>query len=417
MDCKEFSNLLDAYMDGALSDAEAARMQAHAEECADCASLMTVRLDCRRADEEIQVPDAFSSSWRRMIEEEADMENNTSTEKKTKKFPGNWKAWAAVAAALVFVLGGTLLNRDSYPRMSTRSQSAAESKNSAYASNSGTLSMARSADAGAGKYAYSDMAAVPEAAEYEMDYDMAAEEPMVSGEETRQEKIIRTASFTIKTTAYDQDVQQLKDLTALVQGRIEHFSSSGDQKSGQTRSASMTLRIPSQRLDEFLSGAQEIGNITAMTQEMQDVSDSYYDVQTRLNTQKEKMSRLQTMMQNATDMSDLIELESAIADTQYQIDRYTGQLRSYDSKVDYSTVYITIRETRATEIVTLSLGERILSGLENSLENGREFLEDLVIFLVSSLPWLIMIGLAVLAVRLIVKKMKKNRNKKGAASK
>ena len=85
--------------------------------------------------------------------------------------------------------------------------------------------------------------------------------------------------------------------------------------------------------------------------------------------------------------------------------------------MDYSTVYITIRETRATEIVTLSLGERILSGLENSLENGREFLEDLVIFLVSSLPWLIMIGLAVLAVRLIVKKMKKNRNKKGAASK
>lgn len=415
MDCKEFSNLLDAYMDGALSDAEAERMRAHAGACAECAALLQIRLDCRAADEEIQVPDSFSSSWRRMIEEEAQMENNSENTEKKKKNGGknvrNWKTWVAVAAALVFVLGGTLINRDSYARVSTRSKAASEAKSGAYTAGSGALGAARSADNGA-NYALAEAAVPMEAYDYDVEYEMAAEEPMDGSSAARKEKIIRTASFTIKTTQYDQDLQQLQDLTASLGGRIEHLSSSGDAQSGQTRSASLTLRIPSQRLDEFLSGTREIGNTTAMTEEMQDVNDSYYDVQTRLNTQKEKLARLQAMMQNAQDISDLIEIESAIAETQYQIDRYTGQLNSYDSKVDYSTVYVTVRETRATEIVTLSLGERIWSGLQNSLESGMEFLEDLLIFLTSALPWLILIALAVLVIRLIVKKVRKKKNQK-----
>ena len=130
----------------------------------------------------------------------------------------------------------------------------------------------------------------------------------------REEKIIRSASFTLKTAAYDADLESLQQLTASVGGRVEYLSSSGDKKSGQLRRASLTLRIPSSRLDEFLAGAEQIGDVTAMTQEMEDVSGSYYDIQSRLETQQEKMKRLQSLMASAQDVSDLIEIESAIAE-------------------------------------------------------------------------------------------------------
>ena len=78
MDCKEFSNLLDAFMDGALPDAEADRLRAHAAECDACAALLALRQDCRRVDEETEVPDAFLSSWRRMIQEETMVEEKKS---------------------------------------------------------------------------------------------------------------------------------------------------------------------------------------------------------------------------------------------------------------------------------------------------------------------------------------------------
>ena len=411
MNCTEFSNLLDAFMDGSLSDAEANRMREHAKECAGCASLLALRLDERRMDEEIEVPDGFSSSWRQKIQEEREMEEKQSKTAKNR----HWKAWLATAAALAFILGGTIVNRDSYPRTadSTARNAAGESKSAvSYSAKAPALGASkRYADNGADS-AYlegaMEMPMAEPAVEYEAYYsDESAEAETEDNGAGKAEKNIRTASFTIKTTEYDLDLEKLKALANSLGGRVEYLSSYGDASSSQNRSASLTLRIPSNQLDAFLEGAQSIGTVTAMTQEMEDVSDSYYDVRTRLDTQKTKMDRLQALLRDGQDLSDLIELEDAIAETQYYIDRYTAQLQSYDSKVDYSTVRVSVRETRVIEMENLSLGQRVLSGLRGSLEQGRYFLEDMVIFLVSALPWLLAGGIVVLIVVLIVRKKRK----------
>lgn len=103
MDCKAFSNLLDAWLDGELSREDQARMEAHAAECPACAALLTLRRDCREMDESVEVPAAFSASWREMIRAEAEP---------ARKKP-SWRTLLTVAAALVFVVGGTLATRGS----------------------------------------------------------------------------------------------------------------------------------------------------------------------------------------------------------------------------------------------------------------------------------------------------------------
>ena len=415
MNCKEFSTLLDAYVDGSLSKAEADQMRDHAAACPDCAAMLTLLQDARRMDEEIEVPETFSSSWRQTIREEETME-----EKKTKSFP--WKNWLAAAAVLVFVLGGTALTRDSMPARSTvrstTTQSTASAKDTGDYYNGGARRMVAG---GASNVMYDAAAEMPMMAAAYDDYDAPEmEEPMedaapAESGAVRQEKIIRSASFTVKTTDYDTDLERLQSLAKEMGGRVEYMNTYGDASTGQTRSASLTLRIPSQRLDDFLSGVEGIGNVTSMTQEMQDVSDSYYDVQTRLETQRKKLERLQSMFESAKEVSDLIEIESAIADAQYYIDRYTSQLKSYDGKVDYSTVSVNVKEVRVTEMKQVTLGQRISEGFQDSLEAGMEFLEDMVIFLVSALPWLIAVGAAALVVRLIVRKVRKNRKGKKEA--
>ena len=402
MDCKEFSNLLDAWLDGALPDADARRMLDHAAGCEACAAKLTLRQDCRRMDGEIQVPDSFSSSWRQTIREEG------SVEEKQKKTI-HWKTWASIAAALLFVVGGTLASRDGLPSRraidsnassysSFREQALSDPSSTSYkAMGAGSMTNA------AYDRAYSAMeVAEEEAVDYAQDTNTAAQ----------PEKIIRSASFNVKTADYDADLHKIQDLAADMGGRVEYLTTSGDASSGQTRSASLTLRIPAQRLDEFLTGAQGVGAITGMTQQMEDVSDSYYDTQTRLKTQQEKLARLQDMMASAQDVSDLIEIESAIADAQYYIDRYTGTLKSYDSRVDFSTVRVFVRETKVTETKEVSLGERILTGIGDSFREFGWFLEDMVIFLAAALPWIITLAAAVIVAALIIRVRKNRKNKK-----
>ena len=382
MDCKEFSNLLDAYLAGELPDEAADRMREHAQTCAECAQIMAVRRDCRGLEEEIEVPDDFSQGWRRMIREECAMERKAQRRK-------TWKGWAAAAAALVFVVGGTLLTRDQLPAANQ------QAKLSAYKTDADTGgayygSLARGAVI---NFAMED-GAVPEAA---------------SADAAQTEKIIRNASFTLKTLNFEESLSQLQALAAEMSGRVEYLSSSGDAESGELRTASLTLRIPAARLDEFLTGAQGIARVTSLQQKMEDVSDSYYDVQARLDTQQKKLERLEALMTSAEQVSDLVEIESAIADAQYQIDRYTAQLKSYDSRVEASTVRVTLREIRVEESEEAGLGERMLSGLKASLLEGIEFLKDAAVFLVAAAPWLIAFGLAAGIAAVVVKKIKQQR--------
>ena len=394
MDCNEFSNLLDAYLDGELRDAEANRLKEHAESCPQCATLLQVCRDARGLDEELEVPEAFSSAWREKIREEEKMEN------KTRKRAA-WRTWVAAAAALAVLLGSTALVRirrspdEDYPDSWGRS-------GVSYSAVGSVSSVAYDSDMPAAKQRSAGGAILNEAA------PMMAPAEDETGEEDQPQKIIRTASLTLKTTAFEETLAGLNALTTRYGGRVAYLYRYGDAESGEARTATLTLRVPAERLDDFLAGAGEVGRVTSLTQERQDVTESYYDTQSRLETQQAKMERLRALMDSAQNVSDLIEIENAVADTQYTIDSYTGRLKNYDHQVEESTVRVTLQEVRVAQSEDAGLGRRIVEGLKDSLTEGWEFFRDMLVAVLALLPWLIVVG----AVVLVVVKIRKNHQKR-----
>ena len=110
-----------------------------------------------------------------------------------------------------------------------------------------------------------------------------------------------------------------------------------------SRRASLTLRVPEEKLDAFLQGAGELGRVISQTETAQDVTASYQDIAARLATQQAKMERLQALMSETATLSELLELESAIADTQYTLDSLQSQLNQTDDQVAYATVDVSLR--------------------------------------------------------------------------
>lgn len=391
MDCEKLNRCLDQYLDGTLDEAQAQEAKNHLASCPDCACLVQMCKDLKA--EEGEVPESFSSSWRQQIRKEEEMEN---TQQKRKSL----RSLLAVAAAFVFIVGGTLMTRD------RPAVSATQEKGATYAFTTGSAAngavMYKSAPA---MGASNDMIAVEESAPVMMRSMSTAD--TAAGTAQKQPMLIKRVDMTIKTIHFDDVVDHVQQLTEATGGRVDYYSQYGDHTENALRNASFTLRIPADQVDSFVQNAEIAGNITSYSSHVEDAGDQYYDLSARLETQQKKMARLQELLAQATDVSDLIEIESSIADTQYLIDLYTGQMQGIEDDVAYSTVTVYVQETRVVETREATLGERIAAGIGDMASSALNFLEDALIFIVSVLPWAA--GIAVIVVIVVIIRKKKNK--------
>lgn len=389
MDCKTFALLLDVSPEE--RDPQQQRdMEAHAKECTACAALLQLLDDCRALDQQEELPPEFTMGWRMKVRREEAME-----QKRMKK--QYLTRMLATAAAVVLVFGGATLsfiNGWGLPQKNGGDQAMYSRASGQSNDVNGVYSMKMASNA-----------------------DYAAEEsaPMLTSStadtgSAQESKIIRTIDYTIKTKQFDADYDRIQQMAIACGGYVESLNVYGDVLSGETRYAHFTLRVPAEKLQEFIGEANTVGAATAYSEYMQDVSADYYDVQTRLETQRAKLARLNELLSQATDMSDLIEIESAISDTQYQIDRYMGQLNHFDSKVNYSYVYVSLQELSdadAVELPDVTLGERIANAVKESVQGLCEFAEATAVFAVAALPWCAVLAVIVIVIKVARKVAKK----------
>ncbi|MGN0778584.1 MAG: DUF4349 domain-containing protein [Aristaeellaceae bacterium] len=393
MTCHDYALLLEKYLEGVLTPAEEAQLRQHEDICPACAAqrctLDGLQDDLASLKEDVPpIPEGFHQAWTTRVEEAA-MENKPVSLRPRRP----WTRLLSAAAAVVFVLGGTLLTRDALsPRSAAPKASStlytAYDDDSGYIDNA-TVMMTRSAAYG-----------VEESADYAANGAVGA--AYGAAEAVQEQKIIRTVSMTIGTQGYEQSMaslrQQCEDMGGWVSYSSESVGSSG------MRRAYLTLRIPSQQLDSYLTDTASLGRIISREESANDVTESYYDTQARLQTQQALMTRLQALVTDAADLSDLLALESQIADTQYQIDALQSSLNSTDRQVTYATVNVTLREETASSDLTddeKSLGQRLVSALTTGAEAFLSFLSDMAVFLAAALPFILMVAVVGFTVKLI----------------
>lgn len=145
-----------------------------------------------------------------------------------------------------------------------------------------------------------------------------------------------------------------------------------------------------------------------MSSSAENITEEYYDTDSRLKTAQIKLERLQELLSKADNMADIITIESAISDTEYEIESLSGTLRHYDALVDYATVSLTLSETYKldeNEGAPLTFGARIARAFTNGLRDTGVFLEDLAIGIANNLVFLaVLAALAVIVVRAVRKK-------------
>ena len=227
-------------------------------------------------------------------------------------------------------------------------------------------------------------------------------------------KIVYTASLRAETVEFDQAYQAMNDLVAETGGYMERCSLS---KNGAYRRVDAVIRIPAERYQEFIERGSSFGQMLSLNEEKQDVTSSYYDIESRLKTAKVKLERLQELMKQADYMGDLIELSNAISDAEYEIDYLQGNLNHLDARVSYSTVNSTLSEVKelcGVEKPQESFWEKFGNAWATGAKNALGFFRRLAIdFAEHFLGWLILIGVVIAGI--IVGKRLVRKAKRGEA--
>lgn len=240
-----------------------------------------------------------------------------------------------------------------------------------------------------------------------------------------EQKLIRTVDLSVETKEFDQLMDGLGAQVKQLGGYIENLEKyNGSSYSGyrSQRYANLTLRIPREKLDGFLETVSGICNVVRQSENEQDVTLSYVDMESRRNALKTEQERLLEFMEQAQTMEDIISIESRLSEVRYQLESMESQLRALSNQVEYSTVYLDVSEVRdLTQVEEQTTGERIVSGFGDSLKDiGRGIVEFAVWFVVN-IPyfvlWAVVISLAVLVIRIIVKHKKGKKLKQTAEEK
>ena len=223
--------------------------------------------------------------------------------------------------------------------------------------------------------------------------------------------LIRNVSMRIETTTFDETITSLKQEVNNIGGYLS-YSSFDD---GYRKSQNITARIPYDKVDEFLEKVGTLGTIKSLNDSVDDISVKYTDTKSRINSLQIEYDRLNELLAQAKDLDSIIALESRLSEVRYEIENYESQIRLWDSLIIYSTIKINIQEKDyiSPVIEEETVLSRIKSGLSDTFNDLKVFLEDLIVWAVVNFPYiLIFVIILIVVIAIIKKKIKKIKTKK-----
>ena len=395
MNCGEFRERIDDYMDGLLDEALHARMDAHAGECTQCASLLKQAMEIKAAlaelDDEAPVPAEVSAAWRRAVKLEAERR------RRARVWRG-WRAFAAAAAALAIWVGATALLGDA-----------------------GLLDKVVPAEDGIVPASYSagetGLTANDEAAAYlEADGDSEAPGGLLlssarsaggdapEAQLTTSNRRTKTVTGQILCTNFDTDLANLDDLVSEVDG---YYENEMDSEIDGVPNAQRTIRVPMEELDAFLGGLSAVGKPTNLVKTEEDLTQQYAEINARLTTLTAQRDQYNQLIAQAASAEEIETLAANAESVQAQIDALEEAIRAWDTACEYATVTLSLG-TQAAAPAGLESGEDAALGarMGTAFSQMLDFLQDMLVSLAYLAPALFAIAIVAIAIALVRKSKK-----------
>jgi acetolactate synthase regulatory subunit len=198
--------------------------------------------------------------------------------------------------------------------------------------------------------------------------------------------LIRQGTASVQVDSLDVGLRRVREIAR----RIGAVIANTQMQTGkdELHSASIELRMPSERFDDAVSGLSPIGKLEAVNVSVEDVGEEYVDVNARMTNAHRLEERLIDLLAHRTGkLADVLEVEHELARVREEIERYDGRLRYLRTRASISTLTVTVHEP--APIVSPPGQNPIREAFKQSWRN----LVDITAGLIASLGVLVPLGL------------------------
>jgi Domain of unknown function (DUF4349)/Putative zinc-finger len=195
---------------------------------------------------------------------------------------------------------------------------------------------------------------------------LAAEEPIKAAAaspaktpapEVANRKLIRNANVELEIVSFDDAVQKITALANEERGYVA-TTSSEKQANGKLR-GQVVVKVLPEDLDRFLQKVRGLGELKNQTFGTEDVTKAYFDTDARLKNAHVMEQRLIEMLKTKTGkVADLLQVEKELGRVREEIEKMQGELKYWDSQVQFATVTISLSEKDMEEPAAFLLKER-----------------------------------------------------------
>ena len=283
---------------------------------------------------------------------------------------------------------------------------------------SGTNSAAYKEEAGAaGDYAYESYAgdayAAEEAAQAADGEEYTADGGSGGSTESALraqdgQKIVYTGNLSIQTLEYEKSAasirKKIKDAGGFSEAESErdndYYWYSHSSGSGNTRYLSITARIPSEKFEDFINSLSGDGKVMSRSVNAENISQVYANKETYKKSLEKEQERLLEMMDKAQTIEEMITVESRLSEVERQLNVYKTDLAQMDKDVEFSTVYIELKEVKryTEEVSSTTFGEELKYAFEDAISSFKNFCEGIILFVVRNFPYLIILSVIIVMI-------------------
>lgn len=228
--------------------------------------------------------------------------------------------------------------------------------------------------------------------------DASTSKPSTFSKEAKEQKRVNPATKMkiIKNGRIDLEVENAAAVAYEIESKVSvaggYVANSELKESNSYIRNEMQVRIPNEAFESFVNQVGKMGmRVTYKKIWTQDVSEEYYDVQTRLKNKKEVEARyIDILRTKAKTVEEVLATEEKLRVLREEIESKEGRLRFLSNQVSYSTLFLVLLEQlEEDEILIAEI--TFWDEISDSFANGWKAILTIILFFTNLWPFILLV--------------------------